>query len=52
METSNLMLLVDLKLEGPFTGLGFFTVDRTTLTAQLATTLTYFIILVQFNFCA
>ena len=32
---------------GPFTGLGFFTIQQDTLTAMLAITLTYIIILFQ-----
>ena len=37
--------------EPPFSALGFFSVDRTTLTAELGTILTYFIILLQADIC-
>ena len=33
--------------EGPFTALGFFEVNRSTLLAELGTILTYFVILLQ-----
>jgi hypothetical protein len=32
---------------GPFSGWGYFTVQRTTLTAMLSTTVTYLIVLIQ-----
>jgi len=32
---------------GPFTGFGFFSIQRDTLTAMLSTTITYIIILFQ-----
>jgi hypothetical protein len=35
--------------EGPFTGLGFFTVGRPGLLAIFSTVVTYFIILFQFK---
>ena len=46
-----LMLIQRIEKEGPFTALRFFSVDRSLLTSQFATVLTYFIILLQFNFC-
>ena len=38
-----------LNLEIIITGGGFFTVEKSTLTAMLSTSLTYFIILLQFQ---
>jgi len=35
---------------GLFTGLGYFTIEFSTITALLATTLTYLIVLLQSNF--
>ena len=46
-----LMLLQKIEAEDPFTALGFFAVDKSTLTAALATIATYLIILIQFNMC-
>jgi hypothetical protein len=34
---------------GPLTGAGFFTIEKSTLTAMLSTVLTYVIILIQFQ---
>ena len=41
------MIAGQLRRSGPMTGLGYFTVERSTLTAQLSVTLTYVIVLMQ-----
>ena len=51
MRSRYLMLIQKIDTEEPFTALGFFTVDKTTLTSALATVVTYLIILIQFNLC-
>ena len=51
MRSRYLMLIQKIDTEDPFTALGFFTVDKTTLTSALATVVTYLIILIQFNLC-
>ena len=45
------MIIVCQELDGlsPLTGLGFFTIERSTLTSMVATALTYIIILLQFD---
>ena len=40
-------LLQEVETCEPFTALGFYTIDKSTLTATLVTVLTYFIILYQ-----
>ena len=45
------MLMEKIKDEGPFDALGYFEVDKTTLTAAVGTVATYLIILIQFNLC-
>jgi len=42
-------LIYQVQEESPFTALGFFDVDRSTLTSILATSATYIIILLQFD---
>ena len=49
--TESLALMQAIAGEAGFTALGFFRVDKTTLTSVLATLVTYFIILCQFNLC-
>jgi hypothetical protein len=46
---SNSAVYVELCIQmcGPFSGWGYFTVQRTTLTAMLSTTVTYLIVLIQ-----
>ena len=44
-------LIENIKEEEPFSALGFFNVDKTSVTALLGTIITYNIILVQFNLC-
>ena len=44
-------LIENIKDEEPFTALGFFNVDKTSVTAILGTVITYNIILIQFNLC-
>ena len=39
----------ELERRGPLTGLGFFTIERSTITGMLSTAVTYIIILVQFR---
>ena len=45
------LIIQDIEASPKFSALGFFTVDRTTLTAMLGTILTYFIILFQTISC-
>ena len=42
-------LVQDLESRGPLTGLGLFSIERSTLTAMLSVSLTYIIILIQFK---
>ena len=42
-------IIENIQGETPFTASGFFYVDRSTLTAITGTTLTYLIILIQFD---
>ena len=51
MKSKYLMLIQKIETEEPFTALGFFAVDKTTLTSALATVVTYLIILIQFDLC-
>ena len=44
-----LYLIIEIKEEEPFTALGFFRIERSTLTTILLTILTYLIVLVQFQ---
>ena len=46
---SSTLSLKELERQGPLTGLGFFTIERGTLTGMLSTAVTYIIILVQFR---
>ena len=46
-----LVLLQRMAQQGGFSGLGFFTVDRSTLMAELGTILTYFVVLWQADLC-
>jgi hypothetical protein len=39
----------ELEATGPLSGLGFFTIERSTITAMVSTAVTYIIILVQFR---
>ena len=48
-EKKLLDLIYQVQEETPFTALGFFDVDRSTLTSILATSATYIIILLQFD---
>ena len=49
-EKENVMFLIsDIKEEGPFTALGFFNIECSTLTSLVSTILTYLIVLVQFQ---
>ena len=45
------MLIQSIENEDPFTAFGLFSVDVSTLSGVVATTATYVIVLVQFNFC-
>ena len=47
-----LVLIQKIKEQSPFTALGFFSVDRSTLMAELGTVLTYFVILIQADVCS
>ena len=42
-------LFKELERQGPLSGLGFFTIERSTITGMLSTAVTYIIILVQFR---
>ena len=44
-----LNLVYEMDKETPFTALGFFDVDQTTLTSLVSTVLTYLVIMVQFQ---
>ena len=44
-----LILICEIKEEGPFTAMGFFNIERSTLTSLVSTILTYLIVLVQFQ---
>ena len=46
-----LALIQRIEEQAPFSALGFFTVDRTTLMAEVGTILTYFVVLVQADLC-
>ena len=50
-EKQLLMLIQNVEKEGPFTAYGLFGVNVGTIPGVLATTATYVIVLVQFNFC-
>ena len=50
-EKQLLMLIQNVEKEGPFTAYGLFDVNVGTIHGVLATTATYVIVLVQFNFC-
>ena len=50
-EKQLLMLIENIEREEPFTAFGLFSVDTSTLSGVVATTVTYIIVLVQFNFC-
>ena len=50
-EKQLLMLIENIEREKPFTAFGLFSVDISTLSGVVATTATYIIVLVQFNFC-
>ena len=41
--------VTELEMCFPFTGMGYFTIEKSTLTSLAANTLTYLIVLVQFN---
>jgi len=43
------IVLQELERRGPLSGLGFFTIERSTITGMLSTAVTYIIILVQFR---
>ena len=45
------VLIKRIERQPAFTAYGFFTVDRSTLTAELGIVLTYFIVLYQANLC-
>ena len=45
------MLIQSIEKEDPFTAFGLFGVDVSTLSGVVATTATYIIVLIQFNFC-
>ena len=52
-ETKMLQLIIqDIEASPKFSAMGFYTVDRTTLTAMLGTILSYFVILFQTISCA
>ena len=51
LRPKSLMLQEQMKDEGPFDALGYFTVDKSTLTAAVGTIFTYLIILIQFDLC-
>ena len=42
-------LLHELETIGPFTGLGFFNIERRTITSMVSVAITYLFILVQFK---
>ena len=42
-------LFKELERQGPLSGLGFFTIERSTITGMLSTAVTYIIILMQFR---
>ena len=42
-------LVEDIRSEGPMTGCGYFSVTRGSLTSMFSITITYVIILIQFN---
>ena len=44
-----LYLIFEINQEGPFTALGLFSIELSTLTSLFSTILTYLIVLVQFN---
>ena len=44
-----LLLMYVISQEGPFTALGFFSIELNTLTSIISTTVTYLVILVQFQ---
>ena len=51
--SKELLVLIQLiEKQAPFSALGFFTVDRSTLMAELGTVLTYFVILIQADVCS
>lgn len=50
-EKELLDLTQKIEKQAPFSALGFFSVDRSTLMAELGTILTYFIILIQADLC-
>ena len=50
-ELAYLLMIQRVQDEGPMSAYGLFAVDVSMLTGQLATILTYLIILIQFNFC-
>ena len=39
--------MYELEKAGPFTGAGFFAIEKSSLTAMMGTTLTYTIVLIQ-----
>ena len=41
-------LICKLEAEGPFTALGFFEIERSTLTSLVSTIVTYLVVIVQF----
>ena len=45
------VLIEEIKESPQFTAMGFYAIDRTTLTATLGTVITYFIILLQTVTC-
>ena len=48
-EKEAMLLLYQVDQEPAFNALGFFSIDRSTLTSLLGTILTYLIVLVQFD---
>ena len=48
-EKEAMLLLYQVDQESAFNALGFFSIDRSTLTSLLGTILTYLIVLVQFD---
>ena len=46
------LALQEVEALGPLTGLGYFTIERSTLTSMVSTAATYVIVLVQFRMSA
>ena len=49
MDTGNSTLIHKMEAEGPFSALGFYEIQRSTLTSMFSTIITYLVIMVQFS---